>query len=146
MLTDYERERMAKNYLQQLHDIDREVDAMLQRRERYEALATRRTSSYSDMPRGGHMGSSVEFFACMLVDVSRDIDAKIDKFVDLTREADAWIERIPDEQHRKILKCRYLQSLSWKQISAEMGIPESTVRGSMHQSALRDFTTYSGIA
>ena len=128
----------AKTYLRQLHDLDREIDALLQRRERYEALATRRTASYSDMPRGGRTESSVEYFACRLVELAQDIDAKIDAFVDLTREAEHLIEQVQDERYRRILKYRYLNGWRWERIAEAMNYDRRQVTR-LHGDALQAF-------
>ncbi len=138
------RETEAKAWLQQIRELDKEIDTLLQRRERYEALATRRTASYSDMPRCSRTESCVEYFACKLVEVSQEIDAKIDEYVDRTRAEDEKLCLIPDEQLRAILKMRYLQGHSWMRIADEIGLPESTVRGRMHERALKVYTRYCG--
>ena len=108
----------SKTYLRQLPDLDKEINALLERRERYEALAMRRTGCYSGgLPGAQRRDSSVERYACKLVDLAREIDQKIDRFVDLTREAEALIEMLADKRNRDILTRRYLNGWSWIRIA-----------------------------
>lgn len=146
MLSDYERECMAaaRECLQKLRGMNADIDSLLERRVRYEALATRRTASYSDMPRGGRTESSVEHYACKLVELDRETNERIDQYVDTRREVEARVDALTDERYRKILLRRYVHWWGWDKIAAELGLPESTVRGSLHRSALLNYTTCCG--
>lgn len=129
----------AKTYLRQLPDLDKEINALLERRERYEALAMRRTGCYSGgLPGSQRRDSSVERYACKLVDLAREIDRKIDRFVDLTREAEKLIEEIPDNRYRRILKYRYMNGWSWDKIAQDMHFERRWIL-QLHGYALTEF-------
>jgi len=129
----------AKTYLRQLPDLDKEINAMLERRERYEALAMRRTGGYTGgMPGAQHRDSSVERYACKLVDLTREIDRKIDAYVDLTREAEALIECVSDDKYRDILTHRYMLGWDWQKIANLIGYERRQVTR-LHGYALREF-------
>jgi DNA-directed RNA polymerase specialized sigma24 family protein len=146
MLTDYERERMAaaQECLRKLRKMNADIDSLLERRMLYEAKATKRTASYSDMPRGGRMESGVEYYACKLVELDREANERIDKYVDKRREIEARVDAMTDERYRKILRRRYVDWWDWGRIAAELGLPENTVRGCLHRSALLNYTTCCG--
>lgn len=147
-MTEYEREQVAEawEFLRKLRDMNADIDALLERRMRYEALATRRTASYSDMPRGGRVESSVEYYACKLVELDRETNERIDKYVDTRREVEARVDALTDERYRKLLRHRYVNWWDWDKIATELGLPTSTVRGSLHRSALLNFTTSGGLS
>lgn len=145
-MTDYERDRIAeaRECLWKLREMNADIDSLLERRMRYEAQATRRTASYSDMPRGGRAESSVEHYACKLVELDREANKRIDEYADTRREIEARVDSLVDERHRKILRRRYVNWWDWDKIAAELGLPESTVRGSLHRSALLNYATCRG--
>jgi 3-methyladenine DNA glycosylase/8-oxoguanine DNA glycosylase len=128
----------AKTYLRQLTHLDKDINALLERRERYEAMAMRRTGVYSGgLPGTQRRNSSVETYACKLVDLAREIDRKIDRYVDLTREAEALIEAISDIRYRRILKYRYLNGWSWEEIARSMGYDNMKWLWRLHGFALK---------
>lgn len=145
-MTEYEREQIAEaqERLRSLREMNADIDSLLDRRMRYEALATRRTASYSDMPRGGRTESCVEYYACKLVELDREVNERIDKYVDTRREVEARVHSMTDERYRKILLRRYVNWWDWDRIASELGLPTSTVRGSLHRSALLNYTTCCG--
>lgn len=145
-MTDYEREQIveAQECLRKLREMNADIDSLLERRMLYEAQATRRTASYSDMPRGGRTESCVEYYACKLVELDRETNERIDEYVDTRREIEARVDALTDERYRKILRRRYVSWWGWDRIATELGLPESTVRGSLHRSALLNYTTCSG--
>lgn len=146
MLTDYEREQVAeaRECLRKLREMNADIDSLLERRMRYEAQATKQTASYSDMPRGSRMESSVERYACMLVELDRETNEHIDEYVDTRREIEARVDALTDERYRKILLRRYVNWWGWDRIATELGLPESTVRGGLHRSALLSYTVCRG--
>lgn len=148
MLSDYEQAQIAeaKQFLAKLRVMNADIDSLLDRRIRYETMATRRTASYSDMPRGGRTESSVEYYACKLVELDREANERIDKYVDTRREIEARVDALTDERYRKILRRRYLNWWDWDRIASELGLPTSTVRGSLHRSALLNYTTCCGVS
>lgn len=128
-----------KEYLGQLRWKNARINSLLARRQRYRELATRRTAVYRDTPGGGRRSSSsVEEYVCRIVDMEREIDRRIDEYVDLTREIETAIKSIPDERYRTILCFRYINEWSWVKIAQEMGYsPEWAC--TLHGRALQEF-------
>lgn len=119
----------AKEYLQQLRWKNARINSLLERQARYRDLATRRTASYRGMPGGGvNRVSSVEEYACKAADLAREIDRRIDEYVDLTREIEAAIGRVPDARYRELLRLRYISEWSWEKIAVEMRYDERWVK------------------
>lgn len=130
----------TKAYLRQLTRTDRRIDAMLERRERYEALAMKRTTSLTGMPGAKRTESSVEYFGCKLVDLTREIDRTVDEYVDLTRKIEREIDALTDDRHRDLLKWRYINAWPWERIAEEMHYDKRQVYR-LHGDALQEFGT-----
>ena len=129
----------AKDYLNQLRFKNAKINSLLARRQRYKALASRRTAVYRDMPGGGRCGcSSVEEYVCKIVDLEREIDRRIDEYVDLTREVEGQIRALEDERYRVLLCFRYINEWSWSKIAHEMHYTVDWV-WELHGKALLDF-------
>lgn len=128
----------AKTYLRQLSRMDKRIDALCERRTRYEALGQRRTGYYSGgLPGAQRLDSSVERYACKLVDLAREIDRKIDEYVDLTREIEGVIAALQDGRHRDILTWRYVNDWTWDHILEAMGYTDKKWLWYLHGQALR---------
>ena len=99
----------AKEYLRQLSRKDARINALIERQQRYRELAQRRTAVYRDIPGGGK-----------IIDLEREIDRRIDEYVDLTREIEAVIDSVGDDRYRDVLRYRYINEWSWERIAQEM--------------------------
>ncbi|MEA4899311.1 MAG: hypothetical protein VB065_14005 [Eubacteriales bacterium] len=131
----------AKTYLRQLARMDKRIDALVERQERYRELAARRTTVYRDMPGGGRRcASSCEEYVCKIVDLGREIDRQIDEYVDLTREIEALIECLRDSRHRDLLTWRYINCWDWDKIADALRHTSVKAVWNLHSVALFEFT------
>lgn len=113
-----------KEYLRQLQRRDARINALIERQRHYYDLATRITPGYrADGGGGKTSGPSfrVADYASKIADLEREIDRRIDEYVDLTREIEAAIDRIPDGRYRDVLRFRYVNGWTWERIADEMG-------------------------
>jgi len=127
----------VKTYLRQLARMDQKIDALLERRERYEALAAKRTTMITGMPGSRRRESNVEYFGCKLVDLARNIDRRIDEYVDLTRQIESEIDALPDDRYRDILRFRYINRWSWNRILDAMNYTDMKWLWHLHGEALK---------
>ncbi len=110
----------AKEYLSQIRFIDRLVDSKLEQLERWKSIATKATATLSDMPRSDSPDlQSLETTVVKMVDMEREINADIDRLVDLKREANTVLQCVECPQYRMLLELRYFSGYTWEQI-AEM--------------------------
>lgn len=129
-----------KEYLSQLRWKNAKINSLIARQQRYRELATRRTAVYRDTPGGGRRSSSsAEEYVCRIVDMEREIDRRIDEYVDLTREIEGRIRTLEDERYRAILCFRYINEWSWVKIAQEMNYSLDWV-WELHGRALREFS------
>ena len=70
------------------------------------------------MPHGGC--SSREDIYIKLVDLSREIDASIDRYVDKRKEVERSIGAVPDATLQTLLRYRYLNGMTFEKIAVEM--------------------------
>lgn len=113
-----------KEYLRQLQRRDARINALIERQRHYYDLATRITPGYRQDGGGGSSlsaSSRVADCAAKIADLEREIDRRIDEYVDLTREIEAAIDRIPDGRYRDVLRFRYVNGWTWEKIADEMG-------------------------
>ena len=67
----------AKEYLLQYQRIEREIDRLLEERARWESLAEKVTPTPSKAPGGSGSGDRVGMAAAKIVDLQREIDARV---------------------------------------------------------------------
>lgn len=129
----------AKEYLQNISNIDRTIDRLVEEREREEAKAMRCSAVYtSGLPGQSNRVSSVEHYACKLVDLERELDRQTDEYVDLKREARALVDTLRNKRYRDILTWRYFNGLNWAQIAKDGHYSEDRAKH-LHGEALLAF-------
>lgn len=132
----------AKEYLLRVRAAEQELKLINAKKRHYMDLAASVGGGIavaSNQPSGG---SRVETAAVGIVDLTTELDVKAKKYVDLIREAEAKIEKLPQKKHRQVLTLRYLIGLSWASISDEMEYkdPKSVFR--VHGWALKELQKF----
>ncbi|MDU3457175.1 MAG: hypothetical protein E7F47_04670 [Peptoniphilus harei] len=111
----------AKEYLKQAFYLDKRINSKLEQVESLNALATKATSTLSDMPKSPNRGSSkLEDTIVKIIDLQEEINRDIDKLVDLKKEIVRTIKKIEDKELQVVLEKRYLCFESWEKIAVEM--------------------------
>ena len=111
----------AKEYLKQAFYLDKRINSKLEQVESLNALATKATSTLSDMPKSPSRGTSkLEDTIVKIVDLQEEINRDIDKLVDLKAEMVGTIKQIQNKELQVILEKRYLCFESWEKIAVEM--------------------------
>jgi len=112
----------AKEYLSQAFHIDQRIDSKLAQVMRLRESATKCTQTISDMPRASSPNlQTLESTICKIVDLENEINADIDKLVDLKAEARRVINAVADPDQQLILELRYLSYKNWEEIAEELG-------------------------
>ena len=111
----------AKEYLSQARYLDMRINSKLDQIESLHELATRCTSTISGMPHNPNRGGSPMADAiCKIIDLESEINADIDKLVDLKREIVGVIKGIDNVELQTLLEKRYLCFMQWEQIAVDM--------------------------
>ena len=111
----------AKEYLKQAFYLDKRINSKLEQVESLNALATKATSTLSDMPKSSNRGTSkLEDTIIKIVELQEEISKDIDKLVDLKKEIANSIYSLKDKEEQTVLEKRYLCFNSWEQIAVDM--------------------------
>jgi len=112
----------AKEYLVQAYRIDQRINSKLEQIVSLRELATKATSTLSDMPASGTRNlHSMEGIIVKVIDFESEINDDIDTLVDLKREIVSIIKKINNPEHQTLLELRYLCFKTWEQIAVNMG-------------------------
>ena len=112
----------AKEYLYELTRINRRIDVAHERLLRLRALAEKTTQGVSsgDGFGGGSADRRYDIVA-KIVDMERDLNDDIDRYIDKLREASDLIRRVDCAELRIVLESRYFSGESWAMIADRMG-------------------------
>lgn len=135
-------ESQAKKFFQEIRNIDKQIDVKCEQLEQLKALATKVTATMSDVsgkPSG--VSRSMENSVDKIIMLQNEINADIDRLVNLKLEANKIIRQIQNEKHRRVLENRYLLGKTWEAIAVEMGITYQGVC-KLHGRALQETKKY----
>ena len=123
-------------YLKRYVILDREIDRKLEEVSRLRSKLTRVTEVYSTEPRGGGTiyGKTEEILA-KIVDLENEIDADIDRLIEVRDSIKSIIEAVEDDRERLLLQYRYLDGKTFEWIAAEMNLSWQWVH-KLHSKAL----------
>ena len=127
----------AKEYLRQLKMLDNLINAKLLEKECIRALATKVTSNLSERVQGGGSGG-IENTVIKITELEIQINADIDKLVDLKEEATHIIDSLENNKHKAILSMYYVSNLTFEQVAENTDISSRWVR-KIHEKALKKF-------
>lgn len=111
----------AKEYLSQAFWVDVGIGSKLDQLDRLNALATKATTTFSEVPFSGtpdpHRNEDIIIKIIELEDTIRD---EMRRLVDLKAEIMAKIRAVEDPEQRYVLEKRYLEFKKWEDIAGEM--------------------------
>ena len=130
----------AKEYLSQAVWLDRMIDSKLEQLEMLKSLAMKVTSSFTkEKICGGNIEKSkMESTMVKVIDLENEINADIDRLVDLKKDIQDTINMMDDINQQLLLELRYLSGKGWDEIAASMGYDPRTVYR-IHGKALKEF-------
>ena len=127
----------AKEYLSQAYWLDRRINSKLEQLSSLNDIATRSTSVMSDdvvsRTRNVH---TMEDVIAKIVDMKAEVNAEIDRLVDLKRDIMEVVKAVDDPELQTLLELRYLCFKDWPDIACEMHCSESNVY-KVHSRALQ---------
>ena len=119
----------AKEYLQQGYRIDQRINSKIAQVSNLRELATKATATLSDMPGNATPNTHrMEEIIVKIIDLENEINEDIDNLVDLKAEIGAAIDGVKDINQCLVLRYRYIECMTWKQVSATLCIDERTAR------------------
>ena len=111
----------AKEYLSQAYKIDNSINSKLEQVASLRDLATKATTTISDMPGSPNRNiHKMEDAIVKITDLEDEINADIQELISLKADIMHTIKRVGNRQERTILEKRYLCFETWEQISVDM--------------------------
>jgi 3-methyladenine DNA glycosylase/8-oxoguanine DNA glycosylase len=130
----------AKAYLAQTYRIDQRINSKLEQLSSLRELSTKATTTFSDVPPSGTRNvHRMEDVICKIVTLEDEINAEIDRLVDLKRDIHAVIGEVQDPEYQTLLELRYLCFKTWEQIAVLMNYSTKYLF-ELHARALRMVT------
>ena len=112
----------AKEYLSQAHRLDMRIQNLNDEIESMNALATKVTSTVSDMPRSASRNvHRTEDIIVNIMEFQDELEEAMNKLVNLKRDIWNTISKLDNDEYRVLLEKRYLSSERWEEIAVEMG-------------------------
>lgn len=111
----------AKEYLSQAYRLDKRIDSKIEQLKSLNLLATKCTSTLSDMPKSQSIrNSQLEDTVVKIVDLQEEINRDINSLVDLKRDIVRTIKSVHNPEYQIILELRYLCFKNWEEIAVQM--------------------------
>ena len=111
----------AKEYFSQAKYLDNLINSKIKQVGQLNDLAHKATSTLTGMPHNPNGGRSTMADAVVkIVDLQMEINADIDRLVDLKRDILETIKAVPNQEYQVILEKRYLCFESWEKIADNM--------------------------
>lgn len=127
----------AKEYLLQARYLDNRIASKREQIQNLNDLATKCTSTWSDMPRSQNTGRSRMADCVMkIIDLEEQISKEMVRLVDLKREISETINKVENDEYKTILEKRYLCLMTWEQIAVDMDYSVMHIHR-MHGEALK---------
>lgn len=108
-------------YLKRFSTLDKEIDRKIAEIAYWRSKLEKVTAVYTSEPKGGgSIYSRTEEFVTKIVDLEREVNAGIDRLVDIRQDIIRAIESVKDDRARLLLQYRYIDGKSFEWIAAEM--------------------------
>lgn len=111
-----DKKRWLRRYSEHVHEIEREIESEMYWRERALSLSTRPIGLISGNGTGGGMEACVVKYL-EIADHCKELADKADKAKDEIYQA---INELQDQDHREILKMRYIDGLDFDEMSEKL--------------------------
>lgn len=130
----------AKDYFRNVLRAEKELKLLRAKIRHYEDIGYSITGGSIDSPVVSHSrGSSrVEAAAMGIFDTTIALEKQAREYVQLIKQAETLITRIPQEKYRQILTLRYLAGWSFRSISDELNYSDPNSIYRAHGWALRE--------
>ena len=111
----------SKEYLSQAFIVDVDINTKLDQLDRLNALATKATTTFSEVPFTGTPDPHRrEDIIVKIIDLEDRIKEEMRRLVDLKSEIMTAIAKIEEPEQRIVLEKRYLEFKKWEDIAVEM--------------------------
>ncbi len=130
----------AKEYLSQAKRLDEAINCRLRELDYWRNLSRTVSGGGFEEHHNPNRPTEAPFVRCFekIDEMQRDVNDRIDELVDLRKAVNAAIDAMENSEERLLLRCRYLDSLSWEDICRIMNVSLRTAHR-IHGTALQNF-------
>ncbi len=129
----------AKEYLKQIKELDIDIkQRQIECDSLREIVRSARNIKYDERVQTSRQGYSLEEMILKYVQIEKEIDDMIDRFVNLKHKIITEIQGLTEVKHIDVLFKRYVQYTPFDQIAIEMNYTYQYVY-ELHRNALREF-------
>ena len=132
----------AKEYLNQARHLDALINCRLREIDYWKELSGSVSGMRFDgMPHSPNRPTEAPFVRCLekIDEIQRDVAQKVELLVAIRDKINTAIDKLADRDEQMVLRYRYLDNLSWTEISMMMNVSERTVYR-IHGTALQNFS------
>ena len=132
----------AKEYLNQARHLDALINCRLREIDYWKDLSGSVSGMRFDgMPHSPNRPTEAPFVRCLekIDEIQRDVAQKVELLVAIRDKINTAIDKLADRDEQMVLRYRYLDNLSWTEISMMMNVSERTVYR-IHGTALQNFS------
>ena len=132
----------AKEYLNQARHLDALINCRLREIDYWKELSSGVSGMRFDgMPHNPNRPTEAPFVRCLekIDEIRRDVAQKVELLVAIRDKINTAIDKLADRDEQMVLRYRYLDNLSWTEISMMMNVSERTVYR-IHGAALQHFS------
>lgn len=135
----------TKRYLGQIRFLDNVIENRLRERSRLRDKITSISSEMSgDRVQSSGSKDRIGDSVSKLVDLEREIDGLIDRYIDKKRVISSQLESLSNPDYYQILYLRYVDRKSFCEISCAVNRPERTVKR-IHNNGMTEFESRFGM-
>jgi DNA-directed RNA polymerase specialized sigma subunit len=111
----------TKEWLNRAWRIDKMVNAKFEQLQSLRDLATKATSTISDVPPSGTRNvHRMEDIIAKLIDMENEVKTEIEVLVDIKADIKTAINAVENEDYRTLLELRYLCFKPWEEIATAL--------------------------
>lgn len=129
----------AKEYLSQLLNLERLIEAKRLECERLDAMSKKVSSTLSDCKvEASHDNDKNAAIVIHMIDLKKDISEQVKKYVELQAKISKEIDAVEDIRYRSLLIMRYISGIKFGDIADKMNYATRWVL-KLHREALKEF-------
>ena len=127
----------AKEYLERLMFLDKEISSKIATIQSLKSLAEKCTATLSDMPKSQGMKSKEDIIIKKII-LEQEMDLNVNQLIDHKKEAMKRIEGLNQPIYKILLWERYINGKSWVRIAQNLNYSNMQIHR-LHSSALKEF-------
>ena len=127
----------AKEYLERLLFLDKEISSKIATIQSLKSLAEKCTATLSDMPKSQGMKSKEDIIIKKII-LEQEMDLNVNQLIDHKKEAMKRIEGLNQPLYKILLWERYINGKSWVRIAQNLNYSNMQIHR-LHSSALKEF-------